>query len=262
MHKKYRNWIIGGLFLAVMGILLTIDPIPQDPNYHNFADKRSFWGIANFWDVVSNIPMGFIGIYGLTLSLRNWRHRPDLVAKLIPTVLCIGMFSVCFGSAFYHLAPTNTTLVWDRLPMTFIFMSLFSLLIYDFIGKRAGEIAFWLLIPLGVFSVFYWQYTENIGQGDLRLYAFVQFAPMFIVPFILFLFPKKNNYLKYITYLLFWYVGAKFAEHFDPEIYATLGFWSGHTIKHLLSAVSLVYVLKLVQAWEKPFLPATNTPNL
>ena len=76
--------------------------------------------------------------------------------------------------------------------MTLMFMPMFSLLIYNFIGRKEGQIAFYVLIP-GVFSDFYCQYTESIGQGDLRFYVFVQFFPMLIAPVILWLFSKRTT---------------------------------------------------------------------
>ena len=250
MHK-YRYHTILIIFFLFIGVLIMLDPIPQDLEYHDFADKRNFLGIPNFWDVMSNVPMFFLGAYGLYLSLRNYSRRPDFVSKLIPLILCIGIFTACFGSAYYHWAPDNNRLVWDRLPMTLMFMPIFSLLIYDFIGKKEGQIAFYILVPLGIFSVFYWQYTESTGQGDLRFYIFVQFFPMLIAPFILWLFYKKVNYVKYIIFILVWYVVAKISELFDDAIFDFLGFWSGHTIKHFVGAISLFYILKLIVAWEE-----------
>jgi len=39
---------------ASLAILLILPPIQQDPNYHNFADRRTLLGIPNFWNVASN----------------------------------------------------------------------------------------------------------------------------------------------------------------------------------------------------------------
>lgn len=249
--QNYRYQIIFLVFFVFVGVLLFLNPIPQDVEYHNFGDQRMIFGIPNFWNVMSNLPLFFLGAIGTWISFRNWKLRPDIVSIILPLVLCLGIFIACFGSAYYHWAPDNNTLVWDRLPMTFIFMPIFSLLIYDFIGKKEGQIAFYILVPLGVFSVFYWQYTESIGAGDLRFYIFVQFFPMVIAPFILWLFPKKTNYVRYIYFILGWYIVAKLAEFFDDVIYDFFGFWSGHTIKHLIGAISLYFVLKLIVAWEK-----------
>jgi hypothetical protein len=131
-----------------------------------------------------------------------------------------------------------------------MFMPIFSLLLYDFVSVEFGKIAFWILIPLGIFSIFYWQYSERIGEGDLRFYVFVQFFPMVIAPFILWLFPKKTEYVKFIIFIIGWYIVAKLSEHYDDAIFNALGFWSGHTIKHLVGAISLFYILKLIVAWE------------
>lgn len=257
--SKYRYHIILLVLIIFVAILFMLDPIPQDQSYHNFADQRTYWGIPNFWDVMSNLPMFFLGAYGIYLSLINYSKRPDIAAKLIPLVLCLGIFTACFGSAYYHWAPDNNTLAWDRLPMTLMFMPIFSLLIYDFVDEKIGQILFFLLVPLGVFSILYWQYTEALGQGDLRFYVFVQFFPMLIAPFILWLFPKKTKYVKFILFILGWYVIAKLCEYFDAAIFDVLGFWSGHTIKHLVGAISLYYILRLIVAWEEALL--TNNLN-
>jgi hypothetical protein len=56
--------------------------------------------------------------------------------------------------------------------------------------------------------------------------------------------------------IIAWYIVAKIAEHYDDAIFDALGFWSGHTIKHLVGAISLIYVLKLIVAWKKELISA------
>src|SRR5207248_5373056 len=43
--------------IAVLGIILFLPPVRQDPSYHSFADQRQFWGIPNYLNVVSNLPL-------------------------------------------------------------------------------------------------------------------------------------------------------------------------------------------------------------
>ncbi|MBC7777934.1 MAG: alkaline phytoceramidase [Phycisphaerae bacterium] len=236
------------LLLATLGLGIA-DPIPQNPAYHDYADQRVILGIPYFWNVMSNLPMLFIGLYGLWQASRHYNRRPAGVARWIPLVLSGGVFITCFGSAYYHWAPSNDTLLWDRLPMTLMFMSLLSLLMYDYLGPRAGTLSFWLTLPLGIASVLYWHLGEAAGHGDLRPYALVQFFPMLAVPVFLLSYPGKVPYVRYILYLLGWYVVAKLCEHYDKPIYETLGFWSGHTLKHLFGAVGLVYAMKLLDGW-------------
>lgn len=236
------------LLLASIGLGL-YSPIPQDPAYHDYGDARIFFGIPYFWNVVSNLPMLFIGVYGLRQCYRHWSLRPVGVPRWIPLVLSGGIFITCFGSAYYHWAPSNATLLWDRLPMTLMFMSLFALLAYDYLGQRTGTVVFWLAIPVGIASVLYWHFTEAAGQGDLRPYALIQFFPMLAAPVLILSFPGKVPYVRYILLVLGWYVAAKICEHYDKSIYQALGFWSGHTLKHLLGAVGLIYVIKLLDGW-------------
>ena len=238
----------GLLLLAITGLGLA-HPIAQDPAYHDYADQRVILGIPYFWNVVSNIPMLFIGLYGLRQAVSNYNRRPAGVARLIPFVLSGGIFITCFGSAYYHWAPGNDTLLWDRLPMTLMFMSLFALLIYDYLSPRAGAITFWIALPLGIASVLYWHFSEASGHGDLRPYALVQFFPMLAAPVLILSNPGKVPYVRYFLFLLGWYVIAKLCEHYDKPIYITLGFWSGHTLKHLFGAAGLVYAMKLLDKW-------------
>jgi hypothetical protein len=60
----------------------------------------------------------------------------------------------------------------------------------------------------------------------------------------------KQGYIRYFWLVLGWYVIAKVFEHLDVATYEALGFWSGHTLKHLIGAISLYYLLALVKAWD------------
>jgi hypothetical protein len=140
---------------------------------------------------------------------------------------------VAFGSFYYHLRPTNSTLVWDRLPMTVGFLGSYCAVIEERVG---GGLGFSLLVPLlslGVFSVVYWHLTD-----DLTLYAWVQFFPLLTIPVITALFPTPytGSWALFATLAL--YAAAKVAEARDKDIFkSTGGVMSGHTLKHLLSAV-------------------------
>lgn len=236
------------LLLSIAGLGL-YHPIPQPAAYHDYADARVILDIPYFWNVVSNLPMLFIGAYGLQQSFRHWNERPAGVARWIPLVLSSGIFITCFGSAYYHWAPSNGTLLWDRLPMTLMFMSLLALLMYDYFGPAAGARTFFIALPAGIASVLYWHFTEAAGHGDLRPYALVQFFPMVLIPVLFLSFPGKTTYVRTVLQVVGWYVLAKVSEHLDHQIFGLTGFWSGHTLKHFFAAVALVYVMKLLDGW-------------
>src|SRR5215475_4918732 len=101
-------WLLGGLAVAAAAGLAAMPPILQDPSYHDFADARRLLGIPNFWNVISNLPFMAVGAAGLAL------YRKDAPA----VALFAGFLLTGFGSTYYHLAPDDGRLFWDRLPMT------------------------------------------------------------------------------------------------------------------------------------------------
>ncbi|MBL4802034.1 MAG: ceramidase domain-containing protein [Emcibacter sp.] len=219
-----------------------IDPIAQDLDYHDFADQDLFWTIPNFFNVISNIGFVFVGLWGL------WKYGAEAICGSYRgpyLMLCAGILLTAFGSGWYHLFPANQSLVWDRLPMTIAFMSLFSLIIRDYIDEKTGRR---LLVPLllfGIGSIFYWYMTEEAGRGDLRPYALVQFLPLLLFPFIMLLYGPKHGSRLSLGLALLFYVVAKGAEFFDEAIYEALSHSvSGHSLKHLLAAAGSFCALK------------------
>jgi len=68
-----RISLLLGLLIVVVFIVGMLEPIPQDPNYHLFADNQSFFGISNFNDVVSNIGFDVVGLLGtLVVALSTY----------------------------------------------------------------------------------------------------------------------------------------------------------------------------------------------
>jgi len=223
-------------------------PLPQDPAYHDFADQTTIFGIPNFFDVASNLPFLFVGIAGMAVVRHRWHDRDfcaDLPEKVVFLTYVLGVALVFAGSGYYHWHPDNETLVWDRLPMTVAFMSLFSAVIADRISLRAGRWMFPALVAAGISSVLYWQWTESMGQGDLRPYALVQFLPMLLCIGIFALFKSRYSHARYFWQVAGWYVLAKALEHFDADIYAVTGeMLSGHSIKHVAAALAAYAVVR------------------
>jgi hypothetical protein len=88
-------------------------------------------GVANFLNVASNLPFLTVGVLGLKSLFRHGAVGPqgpvqERAERWPLLVLFAGVLLTAFGSAYYHLAPDNDRLVWDRLPMTVAFMRLFA----------------------------------------------------------------------------------------------------------------------------------------
>jgi hypothetical protein len=98
-----------------------------------------------------------------------------------------------------------------------------------------------LLVPaimVGIASVFWWKYSD-----DLRVYVWVQFAPLLAIPFVLAAYPGRYTHRHYLLYGVAFYALAKVAEYYDHAFYALSStVLSGHSLKHLLAAAAPFFV--------------------
>ena len=182
IRSRPLTFLFGLAAISLLGLLL-VPPIPQSQIYHGFADRRTLLGIPNFWYVVSNLPFILVGALGL------WKVRRGLSAS----IFFLGVFLTGFTSSYYHWAPSDWGLFWDRLPMTFAFMAILANVIEERIDERVGKLLLWPLVALGVLSLLIWMRVD-----DLRLYAWVQFFPCIALPLMFWLLPPKYSG----TYLL------------------------------------------------------------
>jgi len=260
--KAWTRWFLGASLIAAIGGVIGLwlhGAIPQDPHYHCFADGRAWLGIPNFSDVMSNLPFVVFGVMGLvwvfTKAVRLALAETERAAWAI---FFVGVFLTGFGSGYYHWAPSNATLVWDRIPMAISFAGLVAALVADRLSLKAAA---WLLMPLaaaGVASVFYWDYTERAGRGDLRPYAIVQFAPLVMIPSVAVAFKGRWIRTGTLMHALAWYVAAKVLEALDHQVFDLLtvngiALVSGHSLKHIAASIGpLVILLGLKRAVAHP----------
>ena len=146
------------------------------------------------------------------------------------------------GSAYYHFAPDDTRLVWDRLPMSFAFTALLAATVSERIRLTAGLRLLLPLLLLGGGSVVYWDWT-----GNLLPYAVAQYGSIAVILAIVILFRSRYTHGRDIFSVLAIYAVAKAAEALDAQIYAFGQVVSGHTLKHLLAAAAVWWLLRILQ---------------
>jgi hypothetical protein len=247
---RSRIAVLLAVAAAVLLATLLVPPVPQDPAYHDLADPRALWGIPNFGDIISNAPFLAVGVLGLAFLLKrsSGAGSGGGALRLPFLVYFAGVGLVALGSAYYHAAPTNETLFWDRLPMAIAFMALFSGLIADRVQERSWPVLLPALVVLGMASVVYWSATEAAGHGDLRPYAVVQFFPMLAIPLICIFFPPRRLDARYLVAMAGLYGLAKVLEYFDHGIFELLGQTvSGHSLKHLTAAAAAYLALPMLK---------------
>lgn len=246
--KRIKNfeWRYAILVIFILGSfiwVLTLSPMPQPQSYHAFTDTRMFLGIPNILNVFSNILFLIVGLLGIQFCIHH-----DLVgAKNAWLLFFVGILLVSIGSAYYHWNPNNTTLVWDRLPMTMGFMGLLIALLSEYVDTRLGNnILLLSALLFGSATVVYWHWTD-----DLRFYLWVQFLPLIIIVLLVSLLKSSYPGQWIILLVLAFYILAKITEIYDTEIYnLTNNLISGHTIKHCLAAISCYFVLLMLRQRE------------
>jgi hypothetical protein len=122
--------------------------------------------------------------------------------------------------------------------MSIGFMALSVAVLADYINPRLEKILLAPALVLGLASVIYWHYTD-----DLRPYVLVQFLPLLMLPALLLLFRGARQDRGFLLTALLIYMLSKLAEHFDHALFELSGeIVSGHSLKHLLAATALFVV--------------------
>jgi hypothetical protein len=236
-----RVWVFATVALGGTIAAFLLPPLRQPQSYHQFADGRTLAGIPNCLNVISNagfLVAGLLGLWHLAMSDRFIEPRE----RAAYVVFFLGVCATCFGSSYYHWAPKDATLAWDRLPMTLAFMSLLSAVIAERISVNVGARLLWPLVAAGAFSVAWWRWT-----GNLWPYMASQYFSIFLIGWLMLVFPpsySRSGDLLAVTAL---YGLAKVAEGLDARIYALTGWISGHTLKHLIAAGAVYWLLRMLR---------------
>ncbi|KAI6701711.1 hypothetical protein NL676_016035 [Syzygium grande] len=237
--RKRTIYAWGAAVVCFVVLMLVTPAIPQSEEYHDFADKREFFGIPNTLNVVSNFPFLVVGLVGLVLCYYGNYFKLSSQGELWGwTFFFVGVAAVAFGSAYYHLKPDDARLVWDRLPMTIAFTSIVAIFIIERIDLHKGTVSIIPLLMAGILSILYWRYFD-----DLRPYALVQFLPCIAIPIMAIILPPMYTHSSYWLWAAAFYLLAKVEEAEDKLIYRwTHHIVSGHTLKHLCAAMVPVFL--------------------
>ena len=157
--ERVRPLMAAAAALTISAFFLFVPPIAQEPGVSFFRGYPHALGHSKLLE------------RGLESPVRARRHAWAVeTARRGDRVLFTGVLLTFFGSAYYHLAPSDARLVWDRLPMTLVFMALLACVV------KASNSLLAIFLACGVASVLWWNIT-----GDLRFYALVQFGPLLIL---------------------------------------------------------------------------------
>lgn len=231
-----------GAAVALYGLLrLMWGPLPQDPAYHLLADTRTCLGfIPRAGDVLSNLAILAAGLLGLALRPRMTVAAEERTAV---NVLVAAAILTAFGSAYYHWAPSNATLVWDRLPIAIVLGSLLALVLADRVHPLYARDALWPLTVFSAASAILWGVSEAMGRGDVLLYLIVRVGTGAAIVLLLLLRSSRHTATAWLVAAILAEVAMAILERSDHEIFRLTGGWvSGHNLKHVAAGAALACV--------------------
>jgi hypothetical protein len=213
--------------VLVVAALAVLGPIGQGAVYMEFADQRSFLGIPNAADVLSNLGFLLAGGWGL---LRLGRVQGP--ARAAWGVFFAAIALTALGSSWFHLDPSNARLVWDRLPIAIGCASLLAVVLTERMPQQRWILP--ALVALGAASVGWWAALD-----DLRPYMLIQFAPIVVIPVLQWKWQAPMAQRVAFASAIAFYVLAKVFELGDVVGFELMaGLLSGHTIKHIMASIA------------------------
>jgi len=234
---QHRLVVFGLVLAALLLCAFIAGPYLHALTTQAFADNRSLLGVPNFENVASNLAFLLVGLGGLALCAGSQRPR----ALAAWRAFYLGMVLTGAGSVWYHLAPSDATIVFDRLGMTVAFAGLAIAILEESTHLSLTRLTLVPALLLGAASVLWWR-----ASGDLRPYAWVQAAPLACIATSVLLGWVPAPMRRALVFGFALYLLAKVVEMFDARIFdLTRHIVSGHTLKHLLAAAATSVVLLL-----------------
>jgi hypothetical protein len=220
-------------------------PIAQLPHYHEFADTRTWHGVPHAADVLSNLPFALVAAWAAARAMRPGARSAlgSAWPGFVTFVLALALTAA--GSGYYHWAPDNARLVWDRVPIA---LACAGLLDAMHARHHPGTMPWRLpgLVAFALASVAWWAWTDARGMGDLRPYLLLQGAPLVLVP----LWQASDGAARRerlgFAVAIALYVVAKILEIADARVFEATGVVSGHTLKHVAAALAAAVIVQVL----------------
>ncbi len=236
------------LLLVVLALLLLalLGPaLAPPPDYHQFADQRSWLGMPHAWDVLSNLPFALWGLAGLAVLMRlpqSTAQASPTAQRWLATLFFGGLVLTAAASSYYHWQPDEPGLALDRLGMVLAFAGLLGLAVADRVSDRAGGALAAAVLVFGPLSI-----AAVLQQDNFLPWVVLQAGSLLLLVALASLPPLRGVLGLRLGTVIALYALAKALELGDHAVFAfSDGFVSGHSLKHVVASLAAWPVLAAV----------------
>jgi hypothetical protein len=229
--------MLASMTIAVAMGLLAWGPVELTAHAHQYADNRTWLGIAGAANVCVNAAMFAAGAWGWHAT-RGSRWPVCLRTPWQLFQLC-AMGSAA-AAALYHARPHDTLFVLTHVATASGFVMLTLGLLAERVHSHFGSFKFCLMVLLGIAltgGVMLFAKAQG-GSLDMRPLLLLEIIPVLVIPAGALSLPGRFTRVFDWIVVLTLYVWAKLFEIGDALVLEASGWISGHTLMHLaLSAV-------------------------
>jgi hypothetical protein len=240
-----EQWIIGAV-LGLAAVAAAGPHVPEPAQYQHFVDSRTWLGVPNAGDVLSNLAFLVAGVCGF-VALRRAGASLSRMQRATAALFFGGLVLTAACSTWYHLAPDAARLVVDRSGMALAFAGLLGFAAAEKVSDRAaGALVAAMLLASP------WALSEA-AHGDVLAWAVLQFGGMALLVGMAAMRSRAGTPVVSWLAVIGIYALAKGCEIADAAIFeASHHFVSGHTLKHVLAALAALPVIAALRWHNRP----------
>ena len=220
------TWLAVVAVGAIVVVALTTT-ITRGPEFHHYADGRTWLGIPHAGDVVSNL--AFLIVAAMPRSMVPYG-----------TAVRAGVAWIGIGSAAYHVAPSDALLALDWLPIAITLALLSASVVRDRGGPGPAALVVGPLLAIA--AVGYWIAGGGTHGGNMAPYVAVQLAGI-ALPAIAVLLAPGAICARWLWIGVIGFVVARLFGAYDRALLEAIGV-SGHSMKHVAAAFAAACALR------------------
>jgi hypothetical protein len=257
-----------GLFMLLAGLVLAAwGPLSIGPMAHRYADTRTWLGVPNGVNVLVNLPMFWLAVWGWCVTHTSpWPRNLRLPWQWFHLCVMAGALS----AAMYHAAPGNRLLLASHLCMAGAFVMLSLGLLAERLDARFGSLGVCTSAAVAIAAMGAWL-LARVGppdQGvDLRPLIWLELLPVLLIPAGVLRLPCAQARSSGWVAALALYACSKLLEWSDTAIFQSTGWISGHTLMHVAITAVVGWMAYRAAAssgagWESPASPSQRRTSL